>query len=419
MIQKVLEFIKSHPKLVVAQDFELACQKIKIKKQQHLNGQPSIQSFDESWWVQLKVLHRNQAGVAVSAALTEGSLDRLVSEALLSAEQSTRDPWFRFPVWPSRKDEGLANEIKNPPPGFWDSCWSLLDNPPLTFQESYEWSEIETAIYRRSEKTQRSFRQATAFQKWSLGKCHESFWGDENREKRIQGFKKAAYCLENARKWELNTPLILSLSGKAMTPLLQQIATWFHAPAIKSKKSPVTATEQGAQIMSELVTLVDDASQICSQFSGPFDLDGISEQKTVLVKNGLFRGALYDAYSGAMDNCRSTGNKVRDFQSLEPELRAKAICLEPGGASADGFWKESKSGFALAGWSRLEFPSIRYLEGDAYGWRIDHGVPVGPFYIEGLRWDLVNLMRQIIFVANDFEKHGLSVSPTVFVKGAL
>jgi hypothetical protein len=33
--------------------------------------------------------------------------------------------------------------------------------------------------------------------------------------------------------------------------------------------------------------------------------------------------------------------------------------------------------------------------------------------------DLVNLMNRVFLVANDSEKHGFSISPTVFIQGAL
>lgn len=126
MTQKLLEFIKNHPKLVVAQDFEVACQKTLIQTQQYRNGQKGIQSFDDSWWVQLKILHRNKPGIAAASALTEETLDRLVTEALLSAEQSTPDPWFRFPVWSPRSDTQAQEKSETPTESFWSSSQSLL-----------------------------------------------------------------------------------------------------------------------------------------------------------------------------------------------------------------------------------------------------------------------------------------------------
>jgi predicted Zn-dependent protease len=419
MTKKLLEFIKNHPKLVVAQDFEVACQKTQIQTQQYRNGQKGIRSFDDSWWVQLKILHRNKPGIAAASALTEETLDRLVLEALLSAEQSTPDPWFRFPVWSQRADTQTQEKSDAPPESFWCSGQGMLGDTSLTFHEWYEWQEIDTLLFRRSEKVQKTSRHSAALQQWSLGRCHESFWGLENRKERIERLKSAAFSLENSIKWQRSIPSTVSLSGRAIAPILQQIAQWFHGKSVKDRKSPISSCEESPLVMSKCITLVDDGTQIRSAFSGPFDLDGIVGQKTTLVQNGIFKNALYDSYTGAMDNCRSTGNRIRVHEELEPKLRAKAICLDPGNTPPSLIWKEQGQGLALEGWSRLAFLSDRHLEGDAFGWRIEGGVPVSPICVEGLKWDLINLMSRVFLVANDTEKHGLSISPTVFVQGAL
>jgi len=419
MTQKLLEFIKNHPKLVVAQDFEVACQKTLIQTQQYRNGQKGIQSFDDSWWVQLKILHRNKPGIAAASALTEETLDRLVTEALLSAEQSTPDPWFRFPVWSPRSDTQAQEKSETPTESFWSSSQSLLGGTPLVFNEWYEWREIETALFRRSEKVQKTSRHSAAFQQWNLGRCHESFWGLENRKERIDRLKNAALGVENSIKWEKSIPSMVSLSGRAISPILQHISKWFHAKGVKNKKSPLSGHDENPVVMSKVITLVDDGTQIKTAFSGPFDLDGIPRQRTTLIQNGLFKSALHDSYTGAMDNCRSTANRMRLHEELEPKIRAKAICLEPGNAAPNLIWKEQGQGLALEGWTRLAFLSDHHVEGDAFGWRIEGGTPMSAVRVEGLKLDLVNLMNRVFLVANDSEKHGFSISPTVFIQGAL
>jgi len=419
MTQKLLEFIKNHPKLVVAQDFEFACQKTQVDKQQYRNGQKGIQSFDDSWWVQLKILHRNKPGIAAASAVTEETLDGLVTEALLSAEQSTPDPWFRFPVWSPRTDNQEPLEPVSAPQDFWSSSQSLLGDTQLPFQEWYEWHEIETVLYRRSEKVQRIFRHSVGFQQWSLGRCHETFWGLENRKERICRLNNAALAAESSVKWEGPVPSIISLSGRAMSPILQSVSHWFHGNRIKEGKSPLARHDENPLVMSKLITLFDDGIQAKSPFSGPFDLDGIPRQKTILIQNGIFKSAIHDSYTGAMDNCRSTGNRLRLHQELEPKLRAKVICLEPGRGAPNLIWKEQGVGLAIEGWTRLGFSSGHHLEGDAFGWRIQGGAPVSAIRVEGLKLDLVTLMNRVLFVANDSENQSLTISPTVFFQGAL
>lgn len=411
MIQKLLEVIKNHPKLVVAQDFEVACQKIGIKKQQYINGSCGVQSVDESYWVQLKVLHRNKPGIAIAAAVTDQTPDRLVAEALLSAEQSTPDPWFRFPVWSARSEGSAENKTEGSPENFWDSSKPLLRGPDLTFQERYEWWDVETLLFRRSEKIQKRWKRSTGYQQWNLGKCLDAFWGLENREHRLRSLEDTAVSVEQSAKWQGATPKTISLSSRAMSPLLQQVARWFQANLIQDKTSIPN--------FSKLVTLFDDSDQIPTPHSGPFDLDGIATQKTVLIKNGIFSGVLYDAYFGAIENCRSTGNRIRGLYELEPQLRAKAVCLEAGQVSPSEFWKKKGSGLALEGWTGLDFLSEHQVEGDAYGWRMENGVAAQPVHIDGLKLNLKNVMNHILFVGNDPKAHGFSLSPTVVTEGAL
>ncbi|MFM8270560.1 MAG: metallopeptidase TldD-related protein, partial [Pseudomonadota bacterium] len=221
-------------------------------------------------------------------------------------------------------------------------------------------------------------------------------------------------------KWEGPPPSVISLSGRAMSPILQQVSDWFSAKHRRDQKGPISKLDDTPVVMSDLITLIDDGERINSPYAGPFDLDGIPNQKTILINHGVLKGALYDAYTGAMDNRRSTGNKLRSFSELEPQIRVKGICLEPSKGGVPGaFWKETGRGLAIVGWTRLNILSNRYLDGDAHGWRIHGGEPTEPVRLEGLRWDLENLLKRPIFIGNDPETHGFSSSPTVFFKGAL
>lgn len=416
MTQEILEIIRQNPRLVVAQDYEVTCQRVTCEKRQYLKGQSGIESFEESWWVLLRLIHRNRPGVAITTTISKESLNRLVSQAIESAEQSHPDPWFRFPVWPSKRKEKVPPQ--EAPETFWDSCFSKVGTSDLPFNEWYELWNTQTLIFRRSERSSLEHHQIVGRQTWTLGRESESFCGFEPREPRLKEFIKAIETKKAAELFVGALPRNISLSPRAMAPILENMTHWFLSDRVRSFRSPLQFEDLGKPVMSECLDLSDDGLSQHSLFPGPFDLEGTNSQKTSLVAKGILRNFLYDSYSGVMDNRLSTGNRIRFPEETEARLGIRAFCVESGKESDSEAWNTKTSGLAIEGWNQMEISPDLKLRGSAYGWKKEKGLPDKPVKLEGLEWDLKHLLLHAERVTKDSKFFGNVSCPTVFFTDA-
>ncbi len=95
------------------------------------------------------------------------------------------------------------------------------------------------------------------------------------------------------------------LEEYAVVDLLSMLAYMgFSALAVQEERS---FAEPGKVIGSELVTIVDDATEP-GAMPMAFDYEGVAKQKVVLVERGVCRDVVYDAQTAARGGVRSTGH---------------------------------------------------------------------------------------------------------------
>lgn len=418
MKDQLIDYIKQHPKLIAAQDFEVNCQKTKIQTTRFLNGAELFKNEEHAWWICLKVLHRNKPGIACTVVPSEESLNRLIDQALISAEESHPDPWFRFPLW-STKNEGLKSEPEAPSSDFWKSLFFEMGQVEVPFQESYEWWEIEGSVFRRSEKTTKTFEHKLPRQVLTLGKHQEVFWGEQEKTRVQRALSlKDLQALEKAPSIKtLAGDTVISLSPRAMAPLIEHVAQWFFPKPLREGKSPFSGEDKEVMVLSSCLSLIDDGLNQATPWCAPFDLEGVSTQQTQLLEGGRFKGVLYDSYQGAIDNKRSTGNSLRNFNEIEPRLGFRHMVLEEGTESEHQVWAQEKRGYCFETWSRITFASSSEITGTLWGWEVCDGIKVRPIRLEGIQWDLVELLSKATRVCSDLKRYNFVSTPTTFFKG--
>jgi len=416
LLDKPLDFIRNHPRLVVAQDFELACQRVTVKRVEHLNGIAQFHEAEELWWLQLKVLHRNKPGVSTTTVLSEGSLSRLVDNALVSAEQSHPDPWFRFPIW-SQTGTNSSEDLYVPPPDrFLDSIYehALCGTKPLT--EKYEWWTVETQIYRRSERESKTHSQSVGKQNWSLCGLQESTWGNHKELDRLKSFIQAAHLFETSQLIDTALPTKFAFSPRAASPILEAIADFFVATKVDSQRSPLAKDQINQGWASKIVSLIDDGLDTRAPHYSPFDLDGIATQRTALIERGQIKSFLYDSQSSVRANCRSTGNSLRDPKELEPRVKPRRVVLCPADLDSPGFWSSNEDGLCIEGWSKIEIKENLELTGCVFGWLVECGKKTKPIKIDSFKVSLPEFLRGVVGLGSQIESFGLCNCPTVFLR---
>ncbi len=105
------------------------------------------------------------------------------------------------------------------------------------------------------------------------------------------------------------------LEEPAVVDLLAMLAFMgFSALAVQEERS---FAEPGKVIGSELVTIIDDATEP-GALPMAFDYEGVAKQKVVLVERGICRDVVYDAQTGARGDHPSTGHGLPAPNSYGP-----------------------------------------------------------------------------------------------------
>ena len=105
------------------------------------------------------------------------------------------------------------------------------------------------------------------------------------------------------------------LEEYAVVDLLSMLAYMgFSALAVQEERS---FAEPGKVIGSELVTIVDDATEP-GALPMAFDYEGVAKQKVVLVERGVCRDVVYDVQTGARGGHPSTGHGLPAPNSYGP-----------------------------------------------------------------------------------------------------
>jgi len=120
------------------------------------------------------------------------------------------------------------------------------------------------------------------------------------------------------------------LEEYAVVDILSSLAYMgFSALAVQEERS---FAEPGKVIGSELVTIVDDATEP-GAMPMAFDYEGVAKQRVVLVERGVCRGVVWDAQTAARAGRQSTGHGLPAPNSFGPF--PLNMVMSPGATSRD------------------------------------------------------------------------------------
>jgi TldD protein len=101
----------------------------------------------------------------------------------------------------------------------------------------------------------------------------------------------------------------------------------------------------GAKIGSDLVTFYDDGTIPGAFGSFKYDDEGVSAQKTLLIKDGVVQGLMHNRETAYKFNVQSTGNaRAEDFR-VEPIIRMRNTYMEPRDCTFEELLEGVKSGY--------------------------------------------------------------------------
>lgn len=165
-------------------------------------------------------------------------------------------------------------------------------------------------------------------------------------------------------------------------------------------------------------TIIDDGTYTDGVRTAPFDGEGVPTQRTVLVKDGVLQGYLYNTYTAAKEGCASTGNATRASFKSTPGVGPTNFYLEPGKTSPEDLMREIDEGLYVM--EVMGMHTANPISGDfsvgASGVWIEKGVPTHPVRGIVIAGNMLELLKRIDAVGNDIRFFGSRGAPTFRVE---
>ena len=186
----------------------------------------------------------------------------------------------------------------------------------------------------------------------------------------------------------LGLPLMLGLNGKDVL-----------------KRASPMAGKLGQKLFSDKLTVVDDPTIDGKFDSAPFDDEGVSHRRNVLIDQGVVRAFLYDLKTASQAGVESTGNGSRTLFT-PPSPQPTNLLIEPGGASLgdmlasinSGLWVEDALGLGQGNVISGAFSNSLSL-----AYKIENGQIIGRVKDVSIAGNIYDLLQQVDAVSREAE----------------
>jgi TldD protein len=171
---------------------------------------------------------------------------------------------------------------------------------------------------------------------------------DENdiAEVSLKAARRAVVMLDARKAPGGRMPVVIS-SAAGGTMIHEAIGHGLEADLSQQGLS-VFSGKKGAQVASACVTVIDDATLLGKRGSFRFDDEGTPARRTLLVKEGILKGFLYDRLSAMKDGAASTGNGRRESYQHRPIPRMTNTFIAPGETPPDRIVQSLDRGLLVA-----------------------------------------------------------------------
>ncbi len=161
----------------------------------------------------------------------------------------------------------------------------------------------------------------------------------------------------------------------------------------------------GKKICSNEISVVDDGTIPFNRGSINIDDEGVSSQKTYMVKDGILTSYLHDRISADYYKTSPTGNGRRESFRYMPLPRMRATYMEGGSATEYDIIKEVKKGIYVDNFSNGQ---VQIGAGDftffvKSGYLIENGILTQPIKDINIIGNGPEALADIVAVANNFK----------------
>ncbi len=197
--------------------------------------------------------------------------------------------------------------------------------------------------------------------------------------------------------------------------LLQNIFEAVNGESVY-RKSSFLAGRLGERIGSELLTVIDDSTIPGLFGTSPFDDEGVTSRRTLILERGVLKSYLLNCYTARKLGLKTTGSAARGITG-NSSVGHGNFFLDPGTHSPETIVQSVKNGYYV---TELMGFGVNVVTGDysrgASGLWIENGelaYPVSEVTISG---NLKQMLMDLEAVGNDLEFRGATASPTLLIR---
>jgi PmbA protein len=323
----------------------------------------------------VRALREGRMGYAFSADLSSDGLDRVLTEAVSMASATDPDPHVDLasdPAAPYPQIEGLwqagvaATSVEEKIELALRAESAALSRPDIEAVEESVYADSESRIAIASTAGVAAEAEQTFCYLYVV--AHAKREGDRQsglglssgrQPSALQPEEAGGEAAEKARVLLGARPCptgsyVVVLDREVVAALLSSIVPALSAEAVQKGRS-VFAGKLGDKVASSAFTLVDDGLVGEGMATSPFDGEGVPQQSTLLLDQGVLKSYLHSSYTArrAGAGTRSTGNASRASYRALPAVRSTNLVIPAGEASLDTIFIRVGDGLYVEGVSGL------------------------------------------------------------------
>ena len=177
----------------------------------------------------------------------------------------------------------------------------------------------------------------------------------------------------------------------------------------------------GESVASELVTLIDDPTDMRHYGASPYDAEGLASRRNELIVAGRLQQFVYDTVSARRAGAFSTGSAVRGGVSGSPSAGCRALQVLPGELDQDEILRRVGEGIYVESMTGVH-SGVNPISGDfsvgITGLMVRDGVLAEPVREVTIASTLQRMLLDVLLVGADQEwLPGLAAGQTIAIDG--
>jgi PmbA protein len=397
-----------------------------------------------------RILNRQRIGFSYTTSSQDGAMEgveRMVDDAIRSAEATSADPCFDFA--PCLKDslpplfifdeslQRVSEKTKIEKTKLLEEVARSVDPGRVKKVRKASYEEILSRVtlvnsngVRVSYATTFTSVSVTAVAEesgesemgWDFDFSH--FINDLDVEK--VGREAGRKALERLRGKRISSGVFpVILHNQVASEFLSLLAHSFLSEQVQKGKSHLKG-KRGESFFSSLISLADDGRYAKGISTSPIDGEGMPSQRTPLIHQGEICGYLYDRYWANRENhsssrlrVESTGNSRRSNIKSPPGIGISNLFIEPGNHSFSKLMEDLYQGLVVE--EVMGLHTVSPISGDfslgCSGYWVDRGEKIYPVKSIAVAGNLFQLFQKVIGLGEDLRFFGRTGSPSLLVEG--